>query len=117
MQTTGAICGIVSAAIVLIITLYKTGRQVQQATLLRLATTLSEVLLRDGTFVNLTDQNAANVSTSSGSLFFLSVTMLHSEQCSEIKLLKFSLALVIDVFGSVPATDVGTCALLSLISD
>ena len=99
--------GIASAGIALFITLYRTGRQVQQASSLRLATPLSEVLLRDGTFVNLTDQNAAHVSTSSGSLFFLSVSILQLGQCAGITFLKYSLILLVDVIGSVPATNVG----------
>lgn len=44
----GSIMGITLAAMVLIITLAKTVRQVQQAYILRLNTNLSTVMLRDG---------------------------------------------------------------------
>ena len=46
------ICSIASAAIALLITLFNTVRQLRLAASLRLSNTLSEVLLRDGAFVN-----------------------------------------------------------------
>ena len=71
VATVSNICGIGSAAIALVVTLIKTVRQVQQATSLRLTTTVSEVLLRDGEFIQIDNRNAAHTPRGSGSLFFL----------------------------------------------
>ena len=57
VMTAGGVCGIASAAIALLITLLSTARQVRQAASLRLATTMSGILLRDGLFVNLDGMN------------------------------------------------------------
>ena len=78
----GAAYGIASAAIALLVTLFKTARQVQQAASLRLATTLSTVLLRDGTFMMFVDRASTDRSMSLGSMFFLSVFPLNpDEEC------------------------------------
>ena len=68
--TTESICGILGAAIVLFITLFKTTQHVWQANSLRLATTLGEVLLRDGASRYLVG-GQSNEAMRSGSLFFL----------------------------------------------
>ena len=53
----GGSLGIASAAIALLITVFSTVRQSRRAASVRLATTLSEVLLRVGAFVSPDDYN------------------------------------------------------------
>ncbi len=48
-----SVASIASAVTVLVVTLVKTTRQVQQASLLGLKTALSEILLRDGRVFNI----------------------------------------------------------------
>ena len=73
--TRGAV--VAADLLLLLVTWMKTYRHWRQARDAHVKVSMSTCLLRDGAFLTITDQNAANASTASGSLFFLSASNLH----------------------------------------
>lgn len=67
----GSVLGIIVAVFVLVFTLAKTVRQVRQASTLRLKTTLSTILLRDGETL-FSYSEIVTKTENQGSMFFLS---------------------------------------------